>query len=191
MTPTDLEALRRITQDMAHSSVRNYATPGLTSQLIGSIDLRPDHGKVRMFTADRDTRHFITPHSHRFNFTCLVLRGAVKNVLYVRSDPQGQDSNLYVPAQLVPEYGGLGAYKVMRDENEQPRSYDEVVRVYSAGSTYSMHFAQIHSIYFDRGTEVLFFEGPQVTEVTTILEPYSDGHRVETFESPKWMFEHD
>jgi hypothetical protein len=176
------EAIIRQLISMSHSPVRNYATPGLTSELIGG----GEHGKVRIFHSDRDTRHFITPHSHRFNFTCLVLRGSVRNILYVRSDPQGPPSNLYSPALLTPVGEGMGKYQLTRTLDAQ--SYDEVSTVYGAGDTYGMRYHEIHSIYFSKDAEVLFFEGPNVTTETTILEPWSNGDVVPTFESPDWMF---
>ncbi len=51
---------------MANNPIRHYIAPGLTSSLVGG----GGHGKVRLFQADRETREWVTPHSHRFDFTC-------------------------------------------------------------------------------------------------------------------------
>lgn len=66
-------------QSMQHSPLGNYAgLPGLTSHLIA----KSDHGCVRTFSSPRYTEEHITPHSHRYDFTCLVLRGYVENTTY-------------------------------------------------------------------------------------------------------------
>jgi hypothetical protein len=60
---------------------------------------------------------------------------------------------------------------------------------YMAGDTYSMGYEEIHSIRFDRGTKVLFFEGPQVTNLSWMIEPWVNGKCVPTFRTEDWMFE--
>lgn len=65
--------------------------------------------------------------------------------------------------------------------------------VYKEGDEYGMMFDEIHSIFFSRDTWVLFFEGPEVTEETAILEPYvyADtrwAHRFITLQTTNQMF---
>lgn len=171
------EAISTALNDMIHSPVQNYATPGLTSWLVGG-----DRGKVRLFKADRATRHWITPHSHRFNFTCLVLQGEVENILF----RQGH-GDAYCIGILRPKGGGLGGYELERSAT--CTHWQEEVHNYIAGQTYSMRAEEIHSIRFSAGCEVLFLEGPQVLETSKILEPWSNGRIVPTFDIPMWMFE--
>lgn len=178
------EALLKALKPMMHSLVRNYATPGLTSSLIGG----GGHGKVRLFQSDRDTREWVTPHSHRFDFTCLVLRGSVENILFTRASYRlAAGSNLYVTATIRPRNGGMGGYEVAHGEN--PESWVEEPTTYRAGDTYSMTSRQIHSIRFSRDAIVLFLEGPEVIDTSLILEPFSDDALVPTFATAPWMFQ--
>lgn len=64
---------------LTHSHVHNYVIPGLTSSLIGE---QSPHGSVRVFQCLRDHQEVITPHSHRFDLTCIVLRGSVMNRIW-------------------------------------------------------------------------------------------------------------
>lgn len=67
-------------EEFLHSRVDNYAgIPGLTSWMIGTS---PNGGKIRMFHSYRDHDEFITPHSHRFDFECLVVEGEVENIFF-------------------------------------------------------------------------------------------------------------
>lgn len=175
------DAFIRTLSEMSHHSVRNYITPGLTSSLLGG----DGHGMVRLFTADRDTREWITPHSHRFNFSCIVIRGQVENLMFTPGA-----GNKYCPATLRRK-GGIGdGYEVVRNP-ENAASYTETSRTYVAGDTYSLTYTDIHSIRFSKDAVVLFLEGPFVAEETTILEPFSNGSIVETFEMKPWMFQKD
>lgn len=179
MDEKHIQALSAAVASMTHSHVLNYATPGLTSSLVGGGDA----GKVRLFTSDRDTRHWITPHSHRFNFTCLVLAGSVENILYNK----GYGGNKFCEGILRTVDGGLGNYELERATGWS--RWSEVSSIYGVGETYSMRAEEIHSIRFSHDSRVLFFEGPQVCETTKILEPWSNGGVVKTFESPEWMFQ--
>lgn len=183
----DIEKLRRIITQMQHSAVGNYATPGLTSQLVGGLG----HGKLRTFVSDRDTRHYITPHSHLFDFACLVLAGEVRNVLYARNDANSPayGGNLFAAGVLTPTDGGLGRYELARGLSGV--AYGEASSVYTQGQVYGMRHNQIHSIYFSKGAEVLFFEGQPRTDHVTILEPWSNGKVVPTFSVEEWMFERE
>lgn len=74
-------------------------------------------------------------------------------------------------------------------EPMQSSHWQEKVTTYKAGCTYSMTHDQIHSIRFDRDTQVLFFEGPQLTTQSRMLEPWVDGKVVPTFRTASWMFD--
>ena len=52
-----LDEILHAVSTMANHKVSHYVTPGLTSALVGG----DGHGKVRLFTADRDTREFLAP----------------------------------------------------------------------------------------------------------------------------------
>jgi hypothetical protein len=174
--------LLKALKPMIHSRVHHYATPGLTSVLVGGSG----HGKVRMFLSDRDTREWITPHSHRFDFTCLVLRGTVENIVFTRAEESSTEGNWYASALIHPRAGGMGGYYV---ERGGPLAlWRENSTVYREGDTYSMTSKQIHSIRFSRDSIVLFFEGPEVTEDSVALEPFSNGELVRTFDTAEWMF---
>lgn len=176
--------LLQMVQRMAHNPIRNYVTPGLTSALVGGAEF----GKVRLFSCDRDTRDWVTPHSHRFDFTCLVLDGTVLNMLYT-SCARSDTSNRFAVGTLKAPEGGLGDYAY--EPGTTYEWFEERRELYRVGDTYSMTSDQIHSIEFNRQARVLFFEGPEVTRESKVLEPWSDGARVPTFETRSWMFERE
>ena len=175
-----LNGIRRMMDAMSNSRVRNYVIPGLTSELVGG----PEHGQVRLFTSCRETREFVTPHSHRFNFSCLILRGWVENSLFV----QGSGDE-YALGTVRPVHGGMGEYDTRR--NGETLRFQAERTTYGEGECYSMRANEIHSIRFSRDAEVLFFEGPTVEEYSMFLEPVCDGKRVHTFEVRPWMFQRD
>lgn len=163
--------------EMAHSPVRNYVVPGLTSWLIG----KPcEHGTVRLFVSERDQQDGITPHSHRFNLECLVLAGSVRNRIW---EPSEAGDLFFLSLQ---EKGRMGGYELQ--PGSSPVRYGYRDEVHTAGAWYGMRHDEIHSIFFSRGARVLFFEGPDVTETTRILEPAVDGCRIETMRVEPWMF---
>lgn len=176
--------LKGILAAMSHSRVRNYATPGLTSHLIGG---GASAGKVRMFTCDRDTRDWIAPHSHRYDFVCLVLGGAVLNLTYTEVTYQSSTSNAFCRSTLALDEGTLTRYVAKSDGLR--RHYEEKGTEYREGDFYAMEADDIHSIEFHRNAHILFFEGPEVRETSIVLEPYSDGACVPTFHTPPWMFQ--
>lgn len=162
---------------MAHSPLHNYAgAPGLTSYLLGNPG---PTGCVRLFSCQREHEEAITPHSHRFDFECLVLRGSVRNHVW---RPGGGDPF------AVSRMKYLGTPGQFEREAEGTRSYIKHSLAYSAGQTYRMRHDAIHSINFSRGALVLFFEGPQRADSSVILEPWVNGERVPTFETREWMF---
>lgn len=176
-----LRSLRRLLAEMSSSPVRNYATAGLTSYLVGGKGA----GCVRYFYADRDTREWVTPHSHRFDSVCLVVEGAVENILFERSE--GPMSNKYAVGVLRPKAGGLGEYALNR--TAERASFIELPTFYNAGDLYAMRANDIHSIRFGKGARVLFFEGMPVQDTSVILEPVGeDGAVVPTFATAPWMF---
>lgn len=176
-----LDKVQRQLRTMANSVIHNYATAGLTSQLIGG----KDHGKVRMLTADRDTREFITPHSHRYDFLCVVLEGEVVNTIYYEENWKTPASNQFAVSVIEPtdKFGKFWARHIRNS------SFTEHVSTYKAGDVYEMTYDQIHSIRFSKGSVVLFLEGPERDHTSYVLEPFSDGSRVPTFSTPEWMFQ--
>ena len=64
----NLNKLIEILQDMKTSKVANYVIAGLDSYML-------ENGNIRMFENSRKHQDMITPHSHRFDFVCLVLSG--------------------------------------------------------------------------------------------------------------------
>ena len=177
----NLEHIRK----MAHSPVYNYAIPGLSSWLLGKPT--PD-GCVRLFLCERTHHEPIIPHSHRFDFQCLVLRGEVCNVTWEEAEEGCNTADDFVVSTLT--YGGEpGTYTQTLDP--VPKRYKHKMHAYGEGEWYGMKHNEIHSIYFARGTAVLFFEGPNWTNETLILEPYVNGERVPTFKVEPWMFKKD
>lgn len=167
---------------LANSELRNYIAPGLSSWLVGGPG---NNGMVRLFDSEREQREWITPHSHRFNFTCLVLRGTVTNILL---RPAFQEpGELYAVGSLRRKPGTFGDYEFA--PGLQPQRFVEERHVYRAGDVYAMTSEQIHSIQFGRGAQVLFFEGPEVTDESVVLEPWANEKRVPTFSTQPWMFE--
>lgn len=162
---------------MAHSGLGNYILPGLTSYLIGG---GPSHGCVRLFQCSREHQENITPHSHRFDFRALVLKGRVLNIIWSK-DPAGDE---YQSSALIYD-GGPGKYKMHPGEVARWRCD---ATTYVEGEWYGMKAEDIHSIEFSREALVLFFEGPNISAVSLILEPHVNGQTIPTFETKPWMF---
>lgn len=166
---------------MAHSPVRNYAIPGLTSSLIG---LPSPSGTMRLFQCEREHQEPITPHSHRFDFQCWVLRGSVRNRIWSKTYESNPKGDLFQKTRLI--YGGeIGIYST-EPQDVGTWVYDDAEFV--AGQCYSMRAHEVHSIFFSRGALVLFFEGATKVDSSVILEPYVDGEVVPTFKVEPWMF---
>ena len=162
---------------MAHSKIDNYVIPGLSSSLIGSPSLE---GCVRLFECSRDHQENVTPHSHRFDFQCLVLKGWVNNIIWQKHDAADE----FLISSL--NYSGkLGEYK---KESVERVYFSSKETVFNEGQWYSMKHNEIHSIKFSKGAKVLFFEGPQITNKTHIIEPVVNGNHVPTFKVEDWMF---
>lgn len=176
----DLRELLR----MAHSPVRNYVLPGLTSSLIGAPS---PHGTVRLFQNTRDHQETITPHSHRFDFQCWVLRGSVRNRLWLSRGYNDGESDLYRKTTLSYR-GTIGEYDATSGEDGW---WHHKTYTYEAGQCYGMASHEIHSIFFSRDAIVLFFEGPAKADASVILEPVAYGEVVPTFEVKSWMFQRE
>jgi hypothetical protein len=173
-----MKNLLEIVKSMANNPIHQYVVPGLTSELVGG----EGHGMVRLFTTDRNSREWITPHSHRFDFSCLVLNGIVDNIIFKPSE----HGDSYAIGFMRRSSTTHGEYDITR--TGVPEVYEEFQNRYQSGDTYSMKADEIHSIRFSRGASVLFFEGPEVTDRSVFLEPFSNGKAVETFETKPWMF---
>jgi hypothetical protein len=167
---------------MAHSPVRNYAIPGLTSWLIGAPSPK---GTVRLFVSEREHEEPITPHSHRFDFQCWVLDGSVTNRLWLPTYQTDRHGDKYQASTLHYD-GDMGKYRVEPGEINCWRSSD---KQYHEGECYSMTAKEVHSIFFSRGARVLFFEGPTIADTSTIIQPVSGGEVIPTFEVKPWMFQ--
>lgn len=192
-TTSPWDPLMATLEHMANSRIADYALPGLDSYLIGGDIGGEDrsYGKVRMFVADRNTHELITPHSHKFSFTCLVLEGYVRNTIWkpVYSASGRPGADYFRRSKLVTLGAGPGEY------TKQVIGfgyYDPEVQRYDVGRTYSMDKDEIHSIRFARGTRVLFFEGPTVRDWAHIIEPAREApggsEALDTFGVAPWMF---
>ena len=168
-------------EGMKHSPAHNYVIPGLTSWLIGAP--HPVHGCVRLFTMSRLHEEPIIPHSHRFDFRCLVMRGAVTNNVWL-PDEKGDEFEV----SDVTYEGELGKHQ--RNVIGRKR-FGRNSSTYRAGAEYTMKAEEFHSIYFDRGSSVLFFEGPNRLALSQVLEPVVMGETIPLFRTEDWMFKRE
>lgn len=178
-----MDALAAAVLAMRHNRLGNYIVPGLTSHLIGGSD---EVGRVRLFSTDRSTRDVITPHSHRFDFTCLVLAGDVRNTIYRESQRGDEDWCLSTIDQVC---GKDGLREFVHKRADSPARFYREVTEYHKGDVYSMTTDEIHSIEFTKDAKVLFFEGPQLRSRSEMIEPWVDGKVVPTFRTEPWMFD--
>lgn len=168
---------------MKHSPIHNYGgIPGLTSWLIGAP--HPTKGTVRLLECERNHQEPITPHSHRFDFHCVVLTGIVTNIVWTLEEKETTENDLYERALLLYK-GAPGQYEMSKRGQAY---YSSHATTYWPGMTYSMEANDIHSIFFTKGTSVLFFEGPQTMDSSVILRPVVDGETIPTFKVEDWMF---
>lgn len=165
---------------MTGSKVLNYGIAGVDSSLVNK-------GLVRVFECSREHQEAVTPHSHKFDFSCLVLEGKVRNRIWepIPINSKYHEADLFTVSKLK-YLGEMGKYE------KEVLGYDRYTyddNIYTEGDWYSMTHDQIHSIYFSRNTKVLFFEGETITNETLILDPYVNGKHVPTFDIKPWMFE--
>lgn len=184
MQPIDLMKLTDVLNQMRDekSTLDNYALPGLSSTLLPG-------GRLRMFECHRNTPELIAPHSHRYDFACLVLAGSVVNTVYKPCKGiEGPTSDFWAMSILTPIEGGLGDYE--KQVISQASCFTPVSTTYRAGDVYSMLNDDIHSIQFSRGAQVLFIEGPERSTTSIVLEPSTVDllSHVPTFETRPWMF---
>lgn len=184
-TPHQRDMLLEAVKPMLRSRLRNYIVPGLTSYLVGG----GLYGKVRLFSAERHTREFITPHSHRFDFACFVLKGRVTNTLFTQALYGDPKEDAWCLSEINQVCGVDGLEKYVHTRCDEATFWVQEEFVYEAGDVYRMKHNEIHSIQFEKGSEVLFFEGPPVTTTSSMLEPWVNGKVVPTFKTEDWMFD--
>jgi hypothetical protein len=157
-----------------HSPVHDYVIPGLTSWMISSVGADPYSPKVRMFEMLREQLGDLTPHSHRYDFTCLVLQGEVENFIWHPDGKAGDTNSQLMCWQNMAWDGDIGALRAMPGDGNRGLGYYRVERkTYKAGEEYSMSNEGLHHIRFGMGSRVLFFEGASRGADTRILEPVS------------------
>jgi hypothetical protein len=173
--------LRTFVRTMKHSPIHNYGgIPGLTSWLVGG---QSENGLIRLMECSREHHEPIIPHSHRFDFHCVVLAGQVTNIIWERVGR----GDAYQESALA--YGGEpGVYNLVP---EGVSNWATTSTTYSIGDVYEMAAEQVHSIYFGRQSSVLFFEGPRRADASLILQPFVDGEVVPTFEVKPWAFKRE
>ena len=164
----------------AYSPLKNYIIPGLTSSLITAPS---KDGCIRLFESSREHQEQLTPHSHRFDFRCYVVKGWVTNIIWNKEFLASQGDRFRSSALTY--QGEAGKYKTVAGESGY---WSPSKSTYNAGEFYSMHYHQIHSIQFSRNAQVLFFEGKTETDESVILEPDVDGLVIKTMKTEKWMF---
>ncbi len=104
----------------------------------------------------------------------------VRNIIWTRHT-HGDDFR-----QTTIKYGGAPGEYAKGGVEFAP--WTKTTREYQPGTEYSMKANEVHSIFFARGTSVLFFEGPKVSDTSVILEPVVDGEPVPTFKVEPWAF---
>lgn len=164
-----------VVQKMKTNAVRNYVIAGLDSYLLGD-------GVIRYFECSRNHQDSITPHSHRFDFACIVLAGSVRNRLWSECAPNCGD---FFESSLLTYRGDIGEHEIRRDGRDHWSYKDSI---YEVGESYSMKHDEVHSIQFSRGAKVLFLEGPQLTSESLIIEPVVNGEVIRTYQKLDYMF---
>lgn len=159
--------------NLSHSKLSNYILPGLDSLLIGAT--------TRLFVNTRKSIGEITPHSHRFDFQCLVLQGSVTNTLFVPHD----DGDEYA-VSLMTYLGKPGEYQTA---HSGIRWYKAADQGFTVGDWYGMLSHEVHSIRFSDDAVVLFIEGEQITKDSIYLEPHINGETIPTMKTESWMFQ--
>lgn len=175
MRAIDLNSISRIVDQMKSNRVRNYVLAGLDSYLL-------TNGNVRLFTCSRDTQDQITPHSHRFDFVCIVLKGWVVNRVWREVPATIGD---FFELSTLTYKDEIGSHD-LRPDGRSWYVYEDTQ--YKKGDMYAMTADQIHSIQFSRDAMVLFFEGPSVTNESVIIEPVVNGEKIPTYENRDYMF---
>jgi len=170
-----MKQLVDILEKMKTNTVSNYVIAGLDSSLL-------NNGKVRYFESSRNHQDQVTPHSHRFDFTCLVVAGSVVNKTWI--DAPEDDGDFFEESKLIYS-GDIGSHTAHREGRGWWKFREEA---YVSGECYNMQADQIHSIDFSRGAKVLFFEGPEISKSSRIIEPIVRGEVIRTYEKRDYMF---
>lgn len=171
----NLNKLIEILQDMKTSRVANYVIAGLDSYML-------EAGNIRMFENSRNHQDQITPHSHRFDFVCLVLSGHVINKIWTECSEEEGD---FFQSSMLDYSGEIGEHSKVK-EGRAYYSFKDTL--YLRGECYSMKADEIHSIQFSKGAKVLFFEGPEIQKTSLIIEPVVTGEVINTYENRDYMF---
>lgn len=161
---------------MTHSKLGNYILPGLESALLGS--------KTRLFINTRESIGQITPHNHRFDFQCLVLRGWVVNTLFVKDESEKTGEAFARKRKIYT--GTPGEYKDAQLSGAAMFNRDK--RKYQVGHWYGMKSDQFHTIEFSPDAVVLFVEGVTVASSFDYLVPIVNGEVIDTMSVEPWMF---
>tara|TARA_R110002096_G_scaffold92501_2_gene209107 strand:+ start:303 stop:830 length:528 start_codon:yes stop_codon:yes gene_type:complete len=170
-----MKKILEMIQQMQTSKVSNYVIAGLDSYLL-------ENGNVRVFKNSRNHQDQITPHSHRFDFACLVLQGHVVNKIW--SECSELEGDFFESSKLT--YSGeIGVHSKSRDGRCW---YKSTSKKYSVGEVYSMKAEELHSIDFGKDSVVLFFEGAQELNESYIIEPVVNGVVIPTYEKKSYMF---
>jgi len=170
-----MEKIIKAIDAMKSSGVSNYVIAGLDSYLLGN-------GCVRYFENSRWHQDSVTPHSHRFDFACLVLKGHVINRIWVECIEELGD---FFQESVLQYSGTIGEHT----QKAIGRSYWEFSDMrYVAGECYNMTAIEIHSIQFSKGAKVLFFEQPESSKKSLILEPVVRGEVIHTYRKDDYMF---
>ena len=173
-----MEGLIKQLDQMKSRPIRNYVIAGLDSFLIAN-------GKVRYFENNRQHQDSITPHSHRFDFSCIVLAGSVRNRVW--SECRESEGDFFQSSVL--RYAGEVGEHLVTPEGRSFWKYKETI--YDVGDCYSMASDEVHSIIFSRGAKVLFFEGENKSNESVIIEPVVRGEVIRTYQKLEYMFKRD
>ncbi|CAA0365428.1 hypothetical protein ALT721_800034 [Alteromonas alvinellae] len=174
---TQVKQLLPIIEQMKGSQLKNYIIAGLDSTLL-------NNGKVRLFECNRNHLDSITPHSHRYDLTCIVLCGEVENTLFTESN-KPENADQFVVSKLT-YTGSVGSFR--KESDPAPKYFKSQSHTYREGSIYCMTADDIHSIRFKRDTKVLVFEGEIQTDTSLCLEPRVNGEHIVTLEKKPYMY---
>lgn len=166
--------------------INNYIIPGVSSEILCETAVG---GKIRIFKASRTQMQYVTPHSHRFNITTIVLQGWIRNtVFHHTSNPEEEGAEEYQESVLT--YDGVaGEYDCKKLKNKTEYYVAETVK-YTQGQIYTMAHHNVHSIAFSKDAEVLIIESPQKEPKSIIIEPVINNKHIHIMEVKDWMFEH-
>ena len=171
----DISKIERAVLDMKSDTISNYIIAGLESSLL-------NNGKVRLFECSRNQQDSVTPHSHRYSLTCLVLSGEVVNRSWYECSEGFGD---FFETSVLTYKGSIGSHS-RKPSGRCWYTYSDIT--YTAGDVYTIDIEDIHSIIFNRGAKVLVFEGEVRSDDSVIIEPVVDGVVIPTYENKDYMF---